>query len=95
MAHNHRRQNLSEMAVWVWLVALLALSVLASLLLPKSVAVVFIFLSAATKAFLIAWNYMHLKEDRVLLYALAVPVVLVILLAFILVPDVGPIGHQH
>lgn len=95
MARNHQRQSLSELAVWVWLVTLLVLSVLASQLFPRNLALAFIFLSAVTKAFLVAWNYMHLKEDRILLYALAVPVVLVILLAFILIPDVGPTGHQH
>lgn len=74
--------------VWVWLVILVVVSIAASMLLPKSVALVLIFAAATMKALLVALNYMHLKYEKPLLYVLAiVPVLIVIVLLFALLPD--------
>jgi cytochrome c oxidase subunit IV len=88
-----QRQGNWELAIWAWLVVLLLLSILASLLLPKPAALAVISIATPAKAFLVAWNYMHLKRDRIFLYALLLPIALVICLALVLFPDVGPIGH--
>lgn len=74
--------------VWVWLLALVIVSIMASLLLRKSVAVYLIFAAAIVKALLVAINYMHLKYERLLLYALAiVPLLIVFVLLFALFSD--------
>lgn len=74
--------------VWIWLVALVIVSIGASLLLPKSMAIFLIFVVAGIKALLVVLNYMHLKYEKPLLYALAiVPLVIVIILLFALFPD--------
>jgi len=74
--------------VWVWLVVLVIISILASLVLPKSAALIVIFAAATTKALLVALNYMHLRYERLLLYALAiVPLVVVFVLMLALFPD--------
>jgi len=74
--------------VWVWLLGLVIVSIMASLLLRKSVAVYLIFAAAIVKALLVAINYMHLKYERLLLYALAiVPLLIVFVLLFALFSD--------
>lgn len=74
--------------VWVWLVALVIVSILSSLVLPKFLALLLIFSLAFVKALLVVLNYMHLKYEKPLLYALAiVPLVIVIILLFALFPD--------
>lgn len=76
-------------AIWVWLVALVAAS-LAATLLPggRVVAVTFIFVAAIVKALLVALNYMHLRFEPRLIYAIAlVPVVFAFILAVALFPD--------
>jgi caa(3)-type oxidase subunit IV len=75
-------------AVWIWLVALVIISVVASSVLPKSAAVLLIFAVAAVKALLVVLNYMHLKYEKLLLYVLAiVPLLIVAVLIFALFPD--------
>ncbi len=85
MVHEHRP---NYFLVWVWLLALVIVSIMASLLLRKSVAVYLIFAAAIVKALLVALNYMHLKYERLLLYALAiVPLLIVATLLIALFPD--------
>jgi caa(3)-type oxidase subunit IV len=75
-------------AVWIWLVCLVIASIAASLVLPRSAAVYLIFTIATIKAILVLRNYMHLKYEKLLLYALAiVPLLVVIVLMFALFPD--------
>jgi cytochrome c oxidase subunit 4 len=74
--------------VWIWLVALVIVSIGASLLLPKSMAIFLIFVVAGIKAVLVILNYMHLKYEKPVLYALViVPFLIVIVLIFALFPD--------
>ncbi len=76
-------------AVWVWLVVLMIAGVVASYLpLSRSAVVTLIFVVAAMKALLVVLNYMHLRFENVLIYAIAiVPVVLVLGLMLLLFPD--------
>lgn len=74
--------------VWVWLVVLVIVSIVASLILPKTAALVLIFAAALTKALLVALNFMHLRYERPLLYALAVvPLLVLAVLLLALFPD--------
>jgi cytochrome c oxidase subunit 4 len=76
-------------AVWIWLLALLGVGLAASLLPGgRSVAVVVIFATAVAKALLVALNFMHLRFETGLIYALAlVPLVFAAILAVALFPD--------
>ena len=76
-------------AVWGWLVALMIVG-LATSLLPgaRALAVALIFATAVVKALLVALNYMHLKFEPRLIYAIAiVPVLFVLVLLVALFPD--------
>ena len=74
--------------VWLWLVGLVFISIGASFFLPKGAALLLIFLVALVKAVLVLLNYMHLKFERPLLYALViVPLLIVAILIFALFPD--------
>jgi len=78
-------------AVWVWLVVLLVVS-LGAVYLPFSQAatVSMIFIIAAVKAVLVAMHYMHLKSEERLIHAIAVvPVVLFVILVLGLLPDIA------
>ena len=86
MMVHHNRPN--YFLVWVCLVILVIVSIAASLFLPKAAAVVLIFAAATIKALLVVLNFMHLKYERPLLYALAiVPVLVITVLIFALFPD--------
>jgi caa(3)-type oxidase subunit IV len=84
------RVHPNYVAIWVWLVVLMVAGVLATLLpLGKSAVVGLIFAIAGVKAVLVALNYMHLKSENWLIYALAiVPVLLVIAMTLVLFSDV-------
>ena len=85
MSNAHRRHYLM---IWVWLLALVVLSVVATGILPKLQAMILIFSVAIIKAFLVARNYMHLKNERVIIYAMVfVPLAFVLILLFALFPD--------
>ena len=85
MSNAQTRQTL---VIWYWLMALVLLSVGASFFLPKAQALMLIFSVAIVKALLVARNYMHLKHERALIYAIAlVPLAFVIILLFGLFPD--------
>ncbi|MBI2991027.1 MAG: cytochrome C oxidase subunit IV family protein [Deltaproteobacteria bacterium] len=74
--------------IWVWLVALVIVSIGASFVLPKSGALFLIFFVAFLKAILVLLNYMHLKYEKPVLYALVVvPLLIVAILVFALFPD--------
>lgn len=74
--------------IWIWLVVLVIVSITASFVLPKSIALLLIFSVAVVKALLVVLNYMHLKYEKLLLYALAiVPLLIVAILIFALFPD--------
>jgi len=74
--------------VWLWLVGLVFISIGASVFLSKGAAILLIFLVALVKAVLVLLNYMHLKFERPLLYALIiVPLLIVAVLVFALFPD--------
>lgn len=81
----------SPLAIWLWLVGLVAVG-LALFLLPLSHAQITALLMAIAlgKAFLVARHYMHLRAQPAMLYAIAlVPVLLAIILAMVLLPDVA------
>ena len=85
MSNTQTRQTL---LIWYWLMALVILSVGASFVLPKAEALMLIFAVALIKALLVARNYMHMKHEKALIYAIAlVPVVFVLVFLFGLFPD--------
>ena len=85
MTNAHSRHYL---VIWGWLVALVAASVTIASLLPKWQAMVLIFAIAVFKALLVARNYMHLKNEKAIIYAMAlVPVAFILILLFALFPD--------
>jgi caa(3)-type oxidase subunit IV len=83
----HGRPN--YVAIWVWLVALLIVGLGASFVPgARGLAVALIFATAVAKALLVALNYMHLKFEPRLIYAIAiVPVLFVLVLIVALFPD--------
>jgi caa(3)-type oxidase subunit IV len=85
MSDSHSRHYLM---IWIWLLALVLVSVAAASILPKTQALVLIFAVAIVKALLVARNFMHLKNERAIIYALVlVPLAFVIILLFALFPD--------
>jgi heme/copper-type cytochrome/quinol oxidase subunit 4 len=74
-----------------FLVALLLLGALTVALgLPRNLALWVIFGAAIAQAYLIGRYYMRLRSEDVLIYTLALlPVALVIVLAFVITPDVA------
>jgi len=85
MSNSHRRHYL---IIWVWLLALVVISVVATSILPKLQAMILIFAVAIIKALLVARNYMHLKNERVIIYAMVfVPLAFILILLFALFPD--------
>jgi caa(3)-type oxidase subunit IV len=83
-----KAQTRHYLSVWFWLMALVVVSVAAASLLPKLQAMLLIFTVAIIKALMVARNYMHLKNEKALFYALAlVPLAFIIILLFGLFPD--------
>ena len=82
-------------AIWVWLVLLMAAGVAASFLPgARGVAVTAIFATAVAKALLVALHYMHLKLEPWVIYAIVlVPVAFVVVLGVTLLPDFS--FHHH
>ncbi|HUI26025.1 MAG TPA: cytochrome C oxidase subunit IV family protein [Candidatus Kryptonia bacterium] len=78
-------------AIWVWLVVLLAAGVaLLGVPISKTLAVVLIFTVATVKAVLVLRNYMHVRGQPIMVYAiLGVPLLLAIALVLTLLPDIG------
>jgi len=74
--------------IWYWLMALVIVSVLGAFFLPKFHALVLIFAVAIIKALLVARNYMHMKNEKAIIYAMAlVPLAFVLIFLFTLFPD--------
>lgn len=76
-------------AVYIWLVALLGVGVAASAVPgARGVALVVIFVTALVKALLVALNFMHLRFESPVIYAIAlIPLVFAAVLAVALFPD--------
>jgi cytochrome c oxidase subunit 4 len=87
MTTGHAHPNYT--AVYVWLVALLAVGVGVSFVPgAHALGLVVIFATAFVKALLVALNFMHLRFESGLIYAIAlVPVVFAAILAVALFPD--------
>ena len=74
--------------IWLWLVGLVGLAVAAASFLPKTQAVALIFFIAIVKALLVARNYMHLKNEQPIYYAIVlVPLAFVVIFLLGLFPD--------
>jgi len=81
-------QTRQTLLIWYWLMALVILSVGASFVLPKAEALMLIFAVALIKALLVARNYMHLKHESALIYAIVlVPLAFVIIFLIGMIPD--------
>ena len=76
-------------AVWVWLLVLVGLGVATSLVPgARAVALFVIFATAIVKTMLVALNFMHLRFESGLIYAIAlIPLIFVAILAVALFPD--------
>ena len=76
-------------AVWVWLLALMGLGLAASALPGgRTLALLVVFATAFAKAILVALNFMHLRFEPTLIYALVlIPLLFVAVLAAALFPD--------
>ncbi|NIO10863.1 MAG: hypothetical protein GTO40_23795 [Deltaproteobacteria bacterium] len=86
MTHANPRRH--YFYIWLWLMAFLILSVVASLLVNEFAALVLIFVAALIKAVLVLRSYMHLKYEHLFIYALAVvPFVIMVIFALSLFPD--------
>ncbi len=82
------KQHPNYFLIWVWLMVLVVVSVVASLILPKSLASFLIFAVAGIKALLVILNYMHLKYEKPLIYAFViVPLLFALILTLLLFPD--------
>ncbi len=79
-----------SLKTWGLLVALLLVGTLAVAVgLPRGLALWVIFGAAIAEAYFIGRYYMRLRSEDVLIYTLVLlPVALVIVLAFVLVPDI-------
>jgi heme/copper-type cytochrome/quinol oxidase subunit 4 len=80
-----------SLKTWALLVILLLIGALTVALgLPRSLALWIIFAAAAAQAYVIGRYYMRLRSEDVMIYILALfPVAVVIILAFVLTPDVA------
>jgi hypothetical protein len=80
-----------SLKTWGLLVVLLLVGALAVALgLSRSLALWVIFAAATAQAYVIGRYYMRLRSEDVLIYTLALlPVATVIILAFVLMPDVA------
>jgi caa(3)-type oxidase subunit IV len=87
MTNGHAHPNYT--AVYVWLVALLGVGLGASLVPGgRTVGLGVIFAVAFVKALLVALNFMHLRSESGVIYAIAlIPVVFAAILTIALFPD--------
>jgi caa(3)-type oxidase subunit IV len=90
MSATTENSDVTYVMIWVWLVVLLGAGMLVFMLpISKGPALVLIFGIAAVKAGLVIRDYMHLKSENILIYAIvAVPVILALGLALVLIPDI-------
>ncbi len=89
MSEDHSRYP-SNGKIWVWLVTLLTIGLFVSYLpVGKTGAIVLIFCVAIVKAFLVARHYMHMRQETLLVTAIAgIPLLLLLGFALTLVPDI-------
>ena len=89
MDQTHAEPN--YMAVFYWLLALTIIEVAVVYAhLPKISMVIALVLLALTKAFLVAWYFMHLRSEKVaLMMMVGVPLLLLVDLLIGLMPDIG------
>ncbi|MFQ6113137.1 MAG: cytochrome C oxidase subunit IV family protein [bacterium] len=87
---NTEHPHPNHVAVWAWLVLLLFISVFAFYLpFSHSMTVMFIFIVAVVKAFLVAANFMHLRFEKTLIRGIAIiPVLLFLAMTITLIPDI-------
>lgn len=87
MATEHAHPN--YVAIWVWLLVLMGVGLAASAIPgARTVAIALIFATAVAKALLVALNFMHLRFEPRVIYAIAlVPVLFAAILAVALFPD--------
>jgi caa(3)-type oxidase subunit IV len=87
MTTGHAHPNYT--AVWLWLVALLGVGLGVSLVPgARGVGLVVIFATAVAKALLVALNFMHLRFESGLIWAIAlIPLVFAAILTIALFPD--------
>jgi cytochrome c oxidase subunit IV len=80
----------SSVIVWAWLVGLLGAGMMVFMLpIPHLPALMLIFGIAGFKAALVLRDYMHLRGEKAIIYAIAfIPIVLAIALALVLIPDI-------
>jgi len=79
----------SHTTIWTWLLALLAAGVAAAAApFGRALAIGLVLVIALIKAVLVVRHYMHLKREPLIIYAIAAaPLLLVLVLAMALVPD--------
>ncbi len=84
----HARPN--YVAIYLWLVGLLTVSLLAVYLpFSQATTVTIIFLIAAAKAVIVAAYFMHMKFERWLIYAMVItPLMLFVIMTVTLIPDI-------
>jgi len=80
----------SSVIVWMWLVGLLGAGMMVFMLpIPRIPTLLLIFGIAGFKATLVIRDYMHLKGEKLMIYAIALtPLLLAIALALVLIPDI-------
>lgn len=80
----------SSVVIWMWLVGLLGAGMMIFILpIPRIAALLLIFGIAAFKATLVLRDYMHLKGEKMLIYAIVfTPLLLAAALALVLIPDI-------
>ncbi|MBI4518983.1 MAG: cytochrome C oxidase subunit IV family protein [Deltaproteobacteria bacterium] len=85
------KHHVSYVAIWVWLVVLLAVGLtFVALPVTKVTAIALIFSAAVVKAALVVRHYMHLRAQPVMVYVImSVPVVLAIAMVLALIPDIA------
>jgi caa(3)-type oxidase subunit IV len=89
MEHAHAEPN--YMAIFWWLLALTIIEVgVVYAHLPKLTMVIALVLLAITKAFLVAWYFMHLRSEKTaLIMMVGIPLLLLIDLLLGLMPDIA------
>jgi cytochrome c oxidase subunit IV len=91
LGDNFRTARLWDVRVWEYLVLLLAAGLVVFVApMPKLGVIALIFGAAVAKTALVVRNYMHLKREHLLLYAIAlIPVLLFVGLTLTLLPDIA------
>lgn len=83
-------------AIWVWLIVLTGAYLAERAVgVPHRIALAIVFAIAFVKALLVVWNYMHLRhEGRMIFAILLVPILLFAILVLLLAPDITLVHHK-